>query len=414
MSTGRPVQPRAPHARQPDAGSAGPVPGPAGVRESGAATAGGPPAGPGAPRRVVHVVGCLDRGGIETAALDVCRSIPPTQAHQTFVTVAGWEGTLAGDFRAAGAAVRQLPVRPRATFALRMWRCLRALRPDVVVSHISLTSALVLLMARFCGVPVRVARLWSEGDGRVETGRRRLQRTVLRRLLRHAATDVLGVTAAALDFTRPPGDDPRYRVLYNGVALDRVDGWTRRAARERWGLPADVPVLGYLGRAAPEKNRPFLVDVHRAARALRPGTRLLVAGPAGTDDLTTACPGIGADGQVVLAGEVDDIGAVLAAADVLLLPSLREGLPGVVLEALAVGVPVVSSDLACLRELAALVTGLTPVPLSAGADRWAQVALDQAATGADRRREIASSLRASPFTLAAVAGQWRALWGVAR
>jgi glycosyltransferase involved in cell wall biosynthesis len=372
----------------------------------------GPPAAPPRPVRVAHVVGCLDRGGIETASLDICRALPSREAHQTFVTLAGWEGTLAGQFRAAGAQLRQCPLRPKRSFPLRMWRCLRSLRPDVVVSHVSLTSALILLAARLGGVPVRVARMWSEGDGRAGTRRRRAQRALLRSLLPYAATDVLGVTPAALAFAGDRPRDPRYRVLYNSVSTDRIDGWDRQAARRRWGLPADALVLGYLGRAAPEKNRAFLVDVHRAARALRPDTRLLVAGPGGTADLTAPHPDVATDPHVVLAGEVDEIGPVLAAADVLLLPSVREGLPGVILEALAAGVPVVATDLRCLRELAALVRGITLVPLSAGADAWADAATVRAALDSTGRHRISQALRSSPFTLDHVVRQWRTLWRI--
>ncbi|EEP74387.1 glycosyl transferase [Micromonospora sp. ATCC 39149] len=364
--------------------------------------------------RVLHVVGRLDRGGIETASLDICRTVPPEQAHQTFVTLDDSEGSLAPAYRAAGAAVLRCPVRPLALLPLRIWRCLRATRPDVVVSHISLFSAVVLAAARVNRVPVRIARIWSEGDSKPASLRRRLLRGLCRAVLAHAATDVLGVTAAALDFAGPRPNDRRYRVLYNGVDTARTDGWDRADARRRWNLPDDVPVLGYLGRADPVKNRPFLVEVHRAARARRPGTRLLVAGPLGTGDLTTAHPGVDRDPHVVLAGEVEEIGSVLHAADVLLLPSIREGLPGVVLEALAVGVPVVANDLRCLRELSTLVTGLTLVPLSAGPQVWARAALEQAGMADAQRAELARVLRDSPLTLHHVARQWCRLWRVDR
>ncbi|MFG1799634.1 glycosyltransferase [Micromonospora carbonacea] len=362
--------------------------------------------------RVLHVVGCLDRGGIETASLDVCRVVPPGQAQQTFVTVNGVPGSLAPAYRDAGATVVQCPIRPGHLFPLRLWRCLRAARPDVVVSHISLFSAAVLAAARVARVPVRIARMWSEGDGKPATLRRRLLRGLCRVVLAHTATDVLGVTAAAVAFAGPRPHDCRYRVLPNGVDTTRTDGWDRATARRRWDLPGDAPVFGFLGRAHPVKNRPFLVEVHRAAREHRPDARLLVAGPLGVDDLTAAHPGVDRDPHVVLAGEVEEVGPVLRAADVLLLPSLREGLPGVVLEALAVGVPVVAADLPSLRELSGLVAGLTLVPLSAGPQVWARVALEQAGADDARRAEIARVLRGSPLTLDHVARQWRRLWGV--
>ncbi|WP_326559715.1 glycosyltransferase family 4 protein [Micromonospora sp. NBC_01796] len=364
--------------------------------------------------RVAHVIGWLDRGGAETVSLDICRAIPPDDVQQTFITLNGREGTLADDFRAAGAEVAQCPVIPLRTFGPRLWRCLRLIRPDVVVSHVSLTSAVILLVARLAGVPVRIARFWSEGDGRADTRYRRVRRALLRRLLRRVATDVVGVTTAALALAGPPTGDDRYRVLYNSVDPARVRGWERAAARARWRLPTDVPVLAYLGRSAPEKNRPFLIEVHRAVRARWPDARLFVVGPGGPGDLIRAYPEIVDDPLVVLAGETDEIASVLAATDVLLLPSRREGLPGVVLEALAAGVPVVATDLPCLREVEPRVRGLALLPLADGPYRWADATVAQIQLGPVAREEIRRSLHSSPFLLANAVTQWRTLWTVGR
>lgn len=364
--------------------------------------------------RVVHVIGWLDRGGAETVSLDLCRSIPPNEVEQVFVTLNGREGSLAGEFRGTGARVEQCPVAPLRTFGPRLRRRLRELRPDAVVSHVSLTSAVVLLVARLAGVPVRIARMWSEGDGRPDTRLRRLRRSVLRWLLRRVATDVVGVTDAALRLAGPRPGDERYRVLYNSVDPRRVEGWERAAARSRWQLPTDVPVLAYLGRSSPEKNRPFLVEVHRAVRARWPDARLFVVGPGGADDLVGAHPEIVDDPLVVLAGETDEIASVLAATDVLLLPSKREGLPGVVLEALAAGVPVVATDLPCLREVEPRVHGLALLPLADGPRRWADAVVTQIQLGPVARKEIRDSLHNSPFLLDNAVAQWRALWAVGR
>ncbi|MGW0433347.1 glycosyltransferase [Micromonospora sp. NPDC003197] len=373
-----------------------------------------PPAPPALshPVQVAHVIGSLDRGGAEIVSLDVCRAVPATEVEQTFITLAGREGSLAGEFRANGALIQQCPLRPVTSFPLRLWRFLQSHRPDVVVSHISLASAVVLLAARIAKVPVRIARMHSEGDGRRNTPVRRLRRWLLRHLLRHTATDVLGVTGAALDFAGPPAGDARYRVLYNGVNTARVSGWDRSTARRHWKIPEDAHVMVHIGRPAPAKNRPFLIDVHTAVRELWPDTVLLVVGPGGTDDFTSARPEIVDDPLVLLAGEAEEIASVLAAADVLLLPSRWEGLPGVILEALAAGVPVVATDLPCLRELSAQLRGLTLLPLAEGPLRWADATMCQAQTSSARRQEIRQSLHSSAFLLDRAVRQWRTLWQV--
>lgn len=363
------------------------------------------------PPRVAHILGILDRGGAETVCLDLCRAIPPGEVEQSFVTLGSRPGSLEPDFRAAGATVHPCPLSPVGSLVPRLWQTFRALRPDVVVSHVGLTSAAMLLVARLAGVPVRVARIQSEGDGRSDTPARRAWRAFMRRLLRRCATDVLGVTGAALAFTHPPAGDRRYRVLFNSVDPGRVAGWDRAAARRRWAIPDDVAVLAQIGRAHPVKNRPFTVEVFRALRASSPGARLVIAGPGGVGDLVAAHPGIADDPDVELAHETDEIASVLAAADVVLLPSLWEGLPGVVLEALAAGTPVLASDLPCLREVAAHVDGLTLLPLADGADRWAHRAAALAHPDPAVRDGIRRRFATSPFLLNHAAREWRSLWG---
>ncbi len=364
---------------------------------------------PRAPSRVVHVIGSLDRGGAETVALDLCRAIPTARLRQTFVTLGGREGRLADDFRAAGAQVGECPLAPVSTFPLRLWRYLRALRPDVVVSHVSLASGPILLVAALAGVRRRVARVHSESDGRPASRGVRLRREILRGVVNVAATDVVAVTEAALRFAAPRGGDARHQVIHNGVNLDRLRAPDRVGARADLGLPADALLMVHIGRCAPEKNRGFLVRVHYAARRLRSDTHLLVVGPGGIEDLLDADPHLAADRSVTLLGERPDVGAVMAAADVLLLPSHWEGLPGVVLEALACGLPVLATDLAGLREVAQEVVGLHLLDLDLGPYRWAVSAIGLAATSSEERAAIRRGMRDSPFAFERSVREWERL-----
>jgi glycosyltransferase involved in cell wall biosynthesis len=169
-------------------------------------------------------------------------------------------------------------------------------------------------------------------------------------------------------------------------------------------------VLTYIGRAAPEKNRGFLLRIHAEAKLLREGTTLAIVGPGRTDDLEAVDPAVRLDPLVHLAGETDQVDAVLADCDVLLLPSHREGLPGVVLEALAAGVPVLATDLPGLRDLATEVTGLTLLPLSAGPLTWARTALALTELTSCDRDRISDGMRDSRFTLKGSTEVWRRLW----
>ena len=343
-------------------------------------------------RSVLHVLGVLDRGGAELTSLDLCRRIPPTELHQEFVTLTGRAGSLAPQFEAAGAVVRPLALRPLPRFVVQWVWLLRRQRPDVVVSHVSLPSGLLLVLARLAGVPRRLARFHSEGDDRGASWRRRGLRAVLRGLLLLGATEVLPVTAAAGDFAAGSSRRLRSRmtVLPNGVDVDRF--------HPGQGTRPEGLVVLHVGRAAPEKNRVFLLDLLRCL----PEAELVLVGPGGTADLPDLPP------KVILRGEHDDVAADLAAASVLALPSLREGLPSVVLEALSAGCPVVATDLPGLRALSAELVGLTTLPLSAGAAVWATAVREAAAQD---RTAIREALVASPYALERVIGRWTAVLG---
>jgi glycosyltransferase involved in cell wall biosynthesis len=351
---------------------------------------------------VVHVLGVLDRGGVESRLFELCAAIPRTEVRQRILLLGDHEGTLAPRFQAAGATVDRCPVRPRPTFPFRLWRWLRTARPDAVTSHVSLVSGLVLAVSAAAGVDMRIAYLHSDHDGRRDSTPRRLFRALLRVLLRRSATAVVAVTSAALTFAAPPPGDHRYRVLATGVDIRRFPLPVHRA---------EARTLVHIGRAAPEKNREFLLRVHTEAKRIHPETRLVLAGPGGIDDLRAGlCGPAGADPSLSVLGDTDRIDEVLARADVLLLPSRREGLPGVVLEALAAGVPVLATRLPGLAELAGQLAGITLLPLAAGPRAWADTALRLATTSADERAAISAAIRRSSFTLERYAETWRRMW----
>lgn len=154
---------------------------------------------------------------------------------------------------------------------------------------------------------------------------------------------------------------PAHRLhhLGNGIDLRRFDpaerGDQRRAdVRAGWGIGPDEVVCGLVGRLVWEKG---LHEVFAAARILRaraPKVRLVVVGPRDDDksDAVTAADldRAEADG-VVLAGRRDDMADVYRAFDLYALASYREGFPRSAMEAAAMGLPVIATDIRGCREV---------------------------------------------------------------
>jgi glycosyltransferase involved in cell wall biosynthesis len=142
-------------------------------------------------------------------------------------------------------------------------------------------------------------------------------------------------------------------VLHNGVDTARfspqVDG---RAARLALGVPPDAPVVAMAARLSPEKGLHLLVDACRALRARVPRVQVLIAGDSQwRERFDAACVAAGLDGTVHRLAFVRQIERVYAAADVVVLSSLTEGCSNVLLEAMAMGKPVVATAVDGTNEL---------------------------------------------------------------
>jgi glycosyltransferase involved in cell wall biosynthesis len=130
-----------------------------------------------------------------------------------------------------------------------------------------------------------------------------------------------------------------------------------------------------------------------------------VVGPGEPDDL-----GVVPEDRFEVLGDRSDVPALLRASNVLVLPSLREGLPGVILEALSTGVPVVTSDLETLRELAQKLPGITLVSTKASPQRWAEAIVMALAKSETDASALRAAVLASEYTLERSVDDWRRLF----
>lgn len=225
---------------------------------------------------------------------------------------------------------------------VRLSRLLDRISPDVVHLHSSKAGLAGRLAARGRLPTIFQPHGWSwlaasPGMGRASIAWERLA-------ARWTALYVcVGEGEAALAGAQ--GLRGRYCVVRNGVDLSqfhRADEAERRAARARLDLPPGAPLAVCIGRLTRQKGQDLLVAAWPAVRARCPGAVLLVVGDG---DLLESLRRQATPG-VVFVGPVDDPRPWYAAADVVVLPSRWEGLPLTLLEALAVGRPVVGTAIA--------------------------------------------------------------------
>ena len=370
------------------------------------------------PRRVLHVFGQMARGGAELRTVEVMRHVDRARYRLEFLALSGRPGALDDEIEALGGRVHLCQLGP--LFPWTFIRLLREQRFDVIHSHVHYFSGYLLRLAAQAGVPCRIAHFRSTTDDHATNLRRRMQRAVMRHWIDRYATHVLavgeGVMASA--WGSDWSSDPRCSVLFNGLDVAEFRKPPERAwLRQTFGIAEEESVWIHIGRIDTAKNHLRLVRMFGAWRLRGGKGRLLLVGKGHGELIRRLRAEIAANGLerfVVLAGERDDVARLLRGADIMVYPSVREGLPGAVLEACAAGVAVLGSDIVGIREIARHFDSVRCLSLDVADAGWAE-AVDtmlssQEARPPDKWQTALAHFEASPFTIARCADQLSRVW----
>lgn len=298
------------------------------------------------PITVLHLAHSLDPGGAERMAVTVARHLS-RERFRPVVTYFRGHGPLAAELKAEGIPVYGLGKRHRGavTPLLRLARILKRERVAILHAHNWSPNVWGRLVGRAMGVPVVITTEHSVADARG-----RAERWV-ERLLAPLSDRIVAVSEAVASSHQLAEGIPRDRfvALHNAVLPPSLPD--RASARRRLHLPLDEPVLLCLGRLDPPKGQTYLLKAMPAILRHVPTARLLFAGDGRLRAaLEAEAQRLALNGQVRFLGYRADVAALLAAADLLVIPSTREGIPLALLEAMAAGLPVVATDVGGIPE----------------------------------------------------------------
>jgi glycosyltransferase involved in cell wall biosynthesis len=143
------------------------------------------------------------------------------------------------------------------------------------------------------------------------------------------------------------------RVL-NGVCLDKFNGGGKRddALRKEFGIPLNCSVVGTVGRLSPEKGYELLLQAGKDVLKTFPDAHFMIVGDGPQkDDLRETCDRLGLNSRVIFTGKRRDIGRLYSIMDIFVISSHTEGLPMVLLEAMASGVPVIATKVGSIPDV---------------------------------------------------------------
>lgn len=339
--------------------------------------------------RVMQVTQDMGIGGLERVVATIARTLDPAEFESEVLCLRD-RGPIGEELIELGIPVHCLPWaegRPDYMAFRKVERLLRERRIDVVHTHN--TNALIDagIGARLAGVRTVVhtdhARDFPDA----------LRYRVAEHVMSHFTRKMVAVSDDGMANLRRYEWIPRRKlaVIPNGVDAERcrapMDG---DALRRELGIPAGVPVIGLGARLTEQKGVIHLIRAIPLLRATVPNLRVIIAGEGPLEaGLRTAARELGLADHVHFIGPRTDLADVMRLFDVYVLPSLWEGLPMAVLEALAAGVPLVATSVGGVPS--AVRDGETGVLVRPGDPIGLATALSALLADAKRRARLATA-----------------------
>ena len=299
--------------------------------------------------RVVYLAHAFMVGGAEEMVLNLVRRLPAR--FEPMVCCIHELGPIGEEIRKTGTPVAALGLTPglrRLGDIGGIRRYLRETRPQIVHTFLLTASLYGRFAAILEGVPLVIGTEVNIYE------HKRLAHAMAERLLM-AGTDRVVVSADSVrDFyTKQVHADPaKVEVIFNAVDFSQgVATVSRDEMRGSLGLPAGVPVAGMIARLTEQKGHRYLFEALASTPTLSGVHLIVVGGGEQREALVADVESRGLASRVHFLGPRRDLGNLLAAMDVFVLPSLWEGLPLSMVLAMGAGVPVVSTRVAGIPEV---------------------------------------------------------------
>jgi L-malate glycosyltransferase len=375
------------------------------------------------PRRIFLLTTVMTTGGVQKAIMQLARGLAD-RGHQVIVAAmydkTGAIPAYEADFdlpitdlemNPSGSRVRKVVAMLRG--GARLWRTVRERKVEVLQSFTHYSNILGPFVGVIAGVPVRVTSQRTPLDDR-SPWLRRADRWVSRSGLAHrmvAASEYLRSYCMDREGLHPG----RVVTIRNGVdpMYGSAEARSRRAAtRSALGLEPDHVGILTVARLSREKGLESLLEAATSLAARRPEARFLWVGDGELrDDLELRVRQHELADRILILRDRRDVPELLGASDLFVLPSLSEGMPNAVLEAMAAGLPVVATSVGGTPE--AVIEGetgwLVPPGDPAALARAIGAALDdpdaRARLGEAGRRRVQES-----FSLASYVGGFEDLY----
>ena len=343
-------------------------------------------------KRILHIVGRMDRAGAETMLMNLYREIDRTKFQFDFVYFTGERCDYDDEIEVLGGRIVRINAANQIIRFFLLWNILLRGTWKAVHSHTLWSSGLHLLAAKLAQVPMRIAHSHSTNGANSSSIVGRAYQNCMRWLLSWIPTDYIACGKAAAAYLFPDRSD--VQLIPNAIDIKQFMNAQGSAVREELEIDKETLLILQVGRFMPVKNHAYSIKIAAALRDKNVNFQMLFVGTGPEQQaVETLVSQYNLEKNVRLLGLRTDISELMAAADVMLMPSLHEGFPVVLVESQAAGLPAVIAS--TISPEVDLIIGLVDfVELDADITEWVakiQAAAQGVAVSAESRLNILES-----------------------
>ncbi len=358
--------------------------------------------------KVLHILGRLQRGGAELRTIEAIKESQNGIFKFDFLSISGIAGELDQEVRAHGGDVHYL--KRGLSFPWRFYKLLKSKDYQVVHCHLLYFSGYVLKIAKLAGVENRIAHFRNCDPVSTVNPVMWAYYRVGRFFIYKNATWIIGVSRSALsamwDAYYPT--DKRCRVIYNGIQMISNGGSFNRNQLQ---IGNEDKILLHVGNYRPQKNHLKVISIFSEITKKIGDLHLILVGM-GTDQLEPIITKLPEEicARIHIMAHRDDVREIMGVCDVFVFPSLWEGLPGAVLEAACLGLPIVTSDIGPNKEIAGFIRGIKLVKVDAPDAVWADLITVALNTSSRDRDGLKEGFSCSPFSMKRYVNELNEVW----
>ncbi len=290
------------------------------------------------------IAGASLSDGIARHILTLCEFLSTREDVEVAVCVTHEEGDLTVALREVGVQVYALNCRNGHDVQIfgRFRKVLQEYQPDLIHSHVMSLYIRIYLSLRARALPV-ISTIHGVADPAKDLSQRLRAHSGrwLDYFFQVNEKAVLMISTAVQQTLE--GNSPKFksRVLYNPVSLEAVPDRESIWLKTEIGVPATTPLVGFIGRLAGVKDLPAFLQATRLVLEKCPGYHFVIVGDGPDECYKNSDLMRGLESNVHWLGYRTDAKRIMAALDLFVLTSFREGMPSVLLEAFSVRTPVV-------------------------------------------------------------------------